>query len=86
MRVPNVFAEHSDGLGVRIALELVSTLLEDKPQFARVGDDAVVDDGELVVNVGSLRMAVHSVGHTMRSPPGVRDGALGKEGLGLVLL
>ncbi len=41
---------HEDGncLCVRLALELVATLLQDETEFSRVGDDAVMDDDELV--------------------------------------
>ena len=45
--VVDVFGEDGDGLCVRVGLELVTTFLEDEAELGVVGDDAVVDEGEL---------------------------------------
>ena len=55
-RVVEVLAEHGDGLGVGLGLKLVTALRQHKLEFAVVCDDAVVDDGEVCVGVGALRV------------------------------
>lgn len=82
-RVVKVLAENGNGFGVGVALELEATLFEDHPEFSEVGDDTVVNDGELVGWVGSMRVAVQGAGLTVGGPSGVshthlRDGNLVK--------
>ena len=39
------------GFGIGLSLEVVSLLLEDELELLVVGDDTVVDDSELVVDI-----------------------------------
>ena len=61
-----------DDLGVGLALELEALGLQLLPQGGIVLDDAVVDDGELVV-VAHMGVSVCIGGFTMGGPAGVTD-------------
>lgn len=82
LRVVDVLGQDGDGFGIGLALERVSTLLEDEAESGGVGDDTIVDDGEIGLGIGLERMAVDDGGRTVRRPPGVCNGDLRKEGLG----
>ena len=79
--VVNVLGQDCDGFGIRLTLELVSTLLEDETERRRVRHNTVVNDGELGVGVGAERVAVHNGRRTVSGPTGVRDRDLRDEGL-----
>lgn len=51
VRVVEEFGEFSNALGVRIGLELEALALEKRPELFVVGDDTIVDDGELPLGV-----------------------------------
>ena len=69
-----VFAAEQDGrhLGVGLAAERVALAEELGLQLGEVLDDAVVDDGELVV-IGQVRVRVRVGRAAVRRPPGVTD-------------
>lgn len=81
LRVVNVLCEDGRRLGVGLALELVAALLEDKTESSCVGDDTIVDDGELRLGVGLERVAVDDGGRSVGRPARVGDRDLGEEGL-----
>jgi hypothetical protein len=60
---------------------VVTPLLKNEPELLVVGDDAVVNDGELVVGVGAVRVAVCGTGLAVGGPAGVSHGGLGEKGL-----
>jgi hypothetical protein len=76
LRIVDVLHELSDGLGIGVALEDISTLLQNKPELAAVGDYAVMNDAEFVLVVGAMRVAVALRGSTVGCPAGVGDGNL----------
>ena len=80
--VVNVFQEDCNRLSVGVGLEFVASLLQYQPEFIRVGDDAIVHDGEVAVGVGSDGMAVPFRRGSVCSPSRMRDADLGDEGLG----
>lgn len=47
LRVVDIFGKDGDGLRVRLALKLVSAVLEDEAEGGGIGDDAVVHDAEI---------------------------------------
>lgn len=48
MFVPDVLCEDRNRLGIGLRLEDVTAFLENETEFARVGDDTIVDDGKFV--------------------------------------
>jgi hypothetical protein len=84
LRVPDVLAQHGDGLGVGLGLKVVASLLENHLELLVVCDDSVVDDGELLVVVALVRVAVKRGGLSVRGPSGVSHRGLGEERLGHV--
>lgn len=76
-RVVEVLAENGNRLGVSVALKLEASLLENHAEFPEVGDDTVVDDGEFVGRVRSVRVAVQRAWLTVGGPSGVGHTHLG---------
>jgi hypothetical protein len=58
MLVVEVLGQLGDALGISLGLELEALALEQSLQLLVVGDDAVVDDGELPVGVGPGKQGV----------------------------
>lgn len=54
MLVENVLRQFGDGLGIGLSFELETLGLKQGSQFLVVGDDTIVDDGELPLGVGSV--------------------------------
>lgn len=52
--VEDVLGQLGNGLGIRLSLELKALGLEQGSQLLVVGDDTIVDDGELPLGVGSV--------------------------------
>jgi hypothetical protein len=71
---------------VSLALKLVALLLEERPDVLVVGDDPVVDDGELVLGIAAMRMRVDRRGLSVGSPARVRHSDVAVEGLAHVHL
>lgn len=60
-------------LRIRIGLEAMAAVLEERLQHLVVGDDAVVHDDERVLGVGALRMRVQLAGRSVRCPARMRN-------------
>lgn len=73
MLLVQVVDELGDHLGVGVRLETVAALLQERLHLFVVGDDAVVDDHERVLFVGTLRMRVDLARDSVRRPARVRD-------------
>jgi len=69
--IEDVLGQLSDGLSVGLGLETHALGLQKHPQFLVVGDDTVVDDGELPLGVGTVRVAIDPAGRTVGGPSGV---------------
>ena len=78
--VPDVFGELGNSFGISLTLKGITLLLEDKAELAVVGDDTVVDDRELVLGVGAVRVGVDRRGLTVGGPAGMSHAAVGGEG------
>lgn len=87
--VEDELGQLSDGLSVGLGLEAHALGFEEHPQFLVVGDDTVVDDGELPLGVGAVRVAVDPAGRAVGGPSGVCNTGVVVEDLsevGLLLL
>lgn len=82
--IVDVLGQLGNGLSVGLGLEAHSLALEESPQFLVVGDDTVVDDGELPLGVGAVRVAVNPAGGTVGGPSGVCDTGVVVKDLGEV--
>ena len=80
MGVVYVLHELGDDFGVCGGLHGVPASLEVGEYVAVVGDDAVVDEDELVVVVGALGMGVEVGGWSVGGPASVSDAAVNVEG------
>jgi hypothetical protein len=69
--VVDVLCELGNALSVGLSLELETLGLEESLKLLVVGDDTVVDDGELPVGVRSVRVAVGGGRRTVSSPSSV---------------
>ena len=87
--VEDELGQLGDGLSVGLGLEAHALGLQEHPQFLVVGDDTVVDDGELPLGVGAVRVAVDPAGRAVGGPSGVCNTGVVVEDLceiGLLLL
>jgi len=57
--VIDILCELGNTLSVSLALKDIAILLQDSLELLVVGDDTVVNDGELAGRVRSVRMRVH---------------------------
>lgn len=69
-----------DTLRVRLRLEFVALLLEQRLNVLVVGDDAVVDNGKLVAAVRTVGVSVDGRGDAVGGPARVRHANVGGEG------
>ena len=67
----DVLGQLGNGLSVGLGLETHALGLQEHAQFLVVCDDTVVDNGELPLGVGAVRVAVDSAGGTVGGPSGV---------------
>ena len=87
--VEDELGQLSDGLSVGLGLKAHALGFEEHPQFLVVGDDTVVDNGELPLGVGAVRVAVDPAGRAVGGPSGVCNTGVVVEDLcevGLLLL
>jgi len=69
--IEDVLGQLGNGLSVGLGLETHALGLQEHAQFLVVCDDTVVDNGELPLGVGAVRVAVDSAGGTVGGPSGV---------------
>jgi hypothetical protein len=69
--VEDELGQLGNGLSVGLGLEAHALGLQEHPQFLVVGDDTVVDNGELPLRVGAVRVAVEPAGRAVGGPSGV---------------
>jgi hypothetical protein len=74
-----VVDELGDDLRVSLALENVAALFQELLDVLIVGDDAVVDDDERVLEIRALWMRVGVAGDTVSSPTSVRDADVARQ-------
>lgn len=79
--VVDVLCELGDALSIGLGLESEALALEQGLQLLVVGDDTIVNDGELPVGVGPVGVAVGGRGRTVGGPTGVSDTSVGIEDL-----
>ena len=87
--VEDELGQLGNGLSIGLGLEAHALGLQEHPQFLVVGDDTVVDDGELPLGVGAVRVAVNPAGRAVGGPSGVCNTGVVVEDLcevGLLLL
>jgi hypothetical protein len=58
VRVVNILGQFRNGFRVRVRLKDESIFLENGTEFLVIGDDTVVNDGEFIGRVGTMRMRV----------------------------
>lgn len=84
LRVVNVFSEDSNGFGISLRLEIVSSLLQDESEFSGIGDNTIVNNHKLVLGRRSNGMAVTLRRRSVGSPSCVGDRDLRDEVLGRI--
>lgn len=84
LRVVDVVTKHSNGFGISVGAEGVSSLLEHELNLLVVGDDTIVNQTELVAGIAGVRVAVQGAGLTVSSPSSVGHRGLSDKGLGHV--
>lgn len=67
----NFFVEQDDGSLTSVSFKSDALLFQKSLDFFVVGDNAVMYNGEFVVGVGAMRMAVQLRRLTMSSPSGM---------------
>lgn len=81
LRIINIFTQLGNSFGISLGLENKTLVLQQGLDFLVVGDDAVVNHGELVLGVGAMRMGVAGAGLTMRCPTGMGHTGVRVEGI-----
>lgn len=77
MRVVEVVDQFRDHFCIGFTFKDEPFVLQKDFDFPVVGDDAVVDDDERVLQIGALRMRVHLVRLAMGRPASVGYAAMG---------
>lgn len=79
--VVDVLCELGDALGIGLGLKAEALALEQGLELLVVGNDTIVNDGELPVGVGPVGVAVGGRRRTVGSPTGVGNTGVGVEDL-----